>query len=90
MTQAVHPDLVTNLTAPAFVHCLRKFHSQEGHPISNVKMFKASKKILRRLYDNEEVRVHFETNQIDWRFNLEWALGGADFRPLDWNCETLP
>lgn len=29
--------------------------------------------MIKRLYDNEEVRAHLESNRIDWKFILEWA-----------------
>ena len=77
VTRAVHLDLVADLTAPTFLRCLRKFTARRGTPSlivsDNAKTFKASGKILRRMYDKEEVRAHLETNRIDWRFNLERA-----------------
>lgn len=74
VTQAVHLDLVKDLTASTFVCCLRRF-ARRGTPSliisDNAKTFKASQKLLRRLHDNQEVREHLESNRIDWRFNLE-------------------
>ena len=29
--------------------------------------------MIKRLYDNKEVRAHFESNLIDWQFILEQA-----------------
>ena len=39
----------------------------------NAKTFKTSAKVIKRLYDDEEVRAHLESNRIDWRFILERA-----------------
>ena len=75
--RAVHLDLVADLTATTFVHCLRRFVARRGVPSliisDNAKTFKASAKVIKRLYDNEEVRAHLESNRIDWKFILEQA-----------------
>lgn len=77
VTRAVHLDLVADLTATTFVRCLRKFVARRGVPSliisDNAKTFKASAKVIKRLYDNEEVRAHLESNRIDWKFILERA-----------------
>ena len=47
----------------------------ELHCISdNAKTFKASPKVIKQLYDNNKVRAHLESNQIDWKFILEQTL----------------
>ena len=75
--RAVHLDLVADLTATTFVRCLRRFVARRGVPSlivsDNAKTFKASAKVIKRLYDNEEVRAHLESNRIDWKFILERA-----------------
>ena len=77
VTRAVHLDLVADLTATTFVRCLRRFVARRGVPSlivsDNAKTFKASAKVIKRLYDNEEVRAHLESNRIDWKFILERA-----------------
>ena len=77
VTRAVHLDLVADLTATTFLRCLRRFAARRGTPSliisDNAKTFKASAKVIKRLYDNEEVRTHLESNRIDWRFILERA-----------------
>lgn len=40
---------------------------------NNGKTFKATEKALRKLYNDPEARAHLETNQLDWRFNLQRA-----------------
>lgn len=75
--RAVHLDLVANLTATKFVCSLPRFAARRGTPSlivsDNAKTFKASAKVLKRLCDNEEIRAHLKSNQIDWRFILKWA-----------------
>ena len=62
VTRAVHLDLVADLTATTFLRCLRRFTARRGTPSliisDNAKTFKASAKVIKRLYDNEEVRAH--------------------------------
>ena len=51
---------------------LTKVCHKEGHSILDYirkcQTFKASVKVIKWFYDNEEVRAHLESNQIGWRF----------------------
>ncbi|XP_028404090.1 uncharacterized protein LOC114526763 [Dendronephthya gigantea] len=77
VTRAVHLELVENLKAPTFLRCFRRFVGRRGTPkimaSDNAKTFKASKRILRDLFDNVEVEDCLSNKGIDWRFNLERA-----------------
>lgn len=70
VTRAVHLDLVADLTATTLLRCLRRFAARRGTPSliisDNAKTFKASAKVIKQLYENEEVRAHLESNLIDW------------------------
>ena len=78
VTQAVHLDLVADLTATTFLRWLRRFAARRGILSliisDNAKTYKASAKVIKPLYHNEEVRAHLESNQINWRFLLERIL----------------
>ena len=77
VTRAIHLELVTDLAAATFVRCLRRFAARRGTPTlivsDNAKTFKASEKVLRKLYDHPEVRAYLENERIEWRYNLERA-----------------
>ena len=60
----------------SFVHSyVRKFAARRGSAAlivsDNVKSFKATSKVLKKLSDDHEVASHFVKNRIEWMFNLE-------------------
>ena len=75
--EAVHLDLVEDMTAPVFLRSFRKFVARRGTPAlvvsENAKTFKARAKFLRKLYTDPHVRNYFDTSHIRWRFNLDRA-----------------
>ena len=77
VTSAVHLDLVSNLSAPCFLNCLRRFTSRRGTPTlivsDNAKTFEAAQKAVQSLYNSKEVKSYLESNRLEWRFNLERA-----------------
>lgn len=77
VTRAIHLDLVGDLSAPAFLRCLRRFVSRRGTPAKmvsdNAKTFKAADKALKELYNHPEIQADLENRRIVWRFNLERA-----------------
>ena len=77
VTQALHLELVEDLTPPAFRRCLRRFTAARGTPSmiisDNAKTFKAVSKSFKQLFSHPEVRSDLEVQRIQWRFNLERA-----------------
>ena len=65
VTRAVHLDLVSNLSAPCFLNCLRRFTSRRGAPTlivsDNAKTFKAAHKAVQSLYNSKEVKSYLES-----------------------------
>ena len=77
VTRAVHLELVTDLSAPTFRRCLRRFIARRGVPTllvsDNAKQFKAAAKALKQLFNHPEVRHDLDIQRIEWKFNLERA-----------------
>ena len=77
VTRAIHLDLTTDLSATAFIRCLRKFAARRGTPSlivsDNAKTFKAASKVLKTLREDPEVMAHLAKSRVEWRFNLEKA-----------------
>ena len=75
--RAVHLELVPDLTARAFICCLKRFSARRGIPqhivSDNSKTFKSANKILRSLLNTPEVQQHFRDLHIEWLFILEKA-----------------
>ena len=75
VTRAIHLDITIDLSATAFVRCLRKFSARRGTPSliisDNAKTFKAASKTLRRLGEDPEVETHLAKIRIEWKFILE-------------------
>ena len=83
VTRTVHLDLVADLTVTTFLRCLRRFTARRGTLSliisDNAMTFNESAKVIKQLYDNEEVSAHLESNRIDWRFILERAPWWSGF-----------
>ena len=77
VVRAVHLELVPDLTAKAFILCLRRFSGRRGTPqrivSDNSKTFKAANKILLSLQRNPEVQQHLSDLHTEWVFILEKA-----------------
>ena len=77
VTRVVHLELVEDLSAEAFRHCLRKFAARRGMPVlivsDNAKTFQATEKALRKLFNHPEIRADLERDRVEWKFNLEQA-----------------
>ena len=75
--RAVHLELVPDLTARAFICCLKRFTARRGIPqrivSDNSKTFKSANKVLRSLLNTPEVQQHFRDPHIEWLFILEKA-----------------
>ncbi|XP_065084920.1 uncharacterized protein LOC135707118 [Ochlerotatus camptorhynchus] len=86
-TKAVHIELVTDLSTPAFLAALRRFVARRGlvrelHS-DNGTAFKGAANALHRIYEmlksSETDRAHIQTwcakNQIQWKFTLRRIVG---------------
>ena len=75
VSRAIHLELVPDLTAGTFLNSLRRFCARRGTPYiinsDNAKTFKASAKLLRKLYADVRVRDFLNSRRIRWKFNLE-------------------
>ena len=76
-TRAVHIELTPNLTAHAFIRCLRRFVARRGTPelliSDNAKTFKAASSQLTRIFNDPDTTSFLLERKIQWRFNLEKA-----------------
>ena len=77
VTRAVHLELVDEMSAEAFKHCLHKFTARRGMPSlivsDNAKTFQATEKDLNKLLNHPEIKSYFNNTKIEWKFNLERA-----------------
>jgi hypothetical protein len=77
MSRAVHLDVVTDMTAEAFIRSFWRFTSRRGIPqevkSDNEKTFKAASKQLEALFEIPEVKKYLSDQRIRWKFNLEKA-----------------
>ena len=77
VTRAVHLDVVTNLSAQAFIRCFKRFVARRGLPVKiisdNGKAFKAAAKIIQKILSHEDVAQHLSGLRIEWTFNIERA-----------------
>ena len=76
-SRALHLELVTSMSAEAFLRCFRRYVSRRGIPklvvSDNAKSFKSAAGTLVALFELSEVKKYFTENKIRWRFNLEKA-----------------
>ena len=75
--RAVHLELVPDLTAKAFICCLKRFSGRRGIPqrlvSDNSKTFKSASRILSTLKGAHEVQQYLRDSHIEWSFILEKA-----------------
>ena len=75
VTRALHLELVTDLSAPTFLNCLRRFCARRGTPwlinSDNAKTFKSTAKLLKKLAKDPDVVDFLQSRRIEWKFNLE-------------------
>eukprot|EP00731_Ephydatia_muelleri_P006677 Em0003g925a len=74
VVQAIHLELIPDLTAEAFVRCLRRFMARHGisHMI-DCKTFRSASNMVTSLLDMPEMQQHFKDLHIQWMFILEKA-----------------
>ena len=74
-TRALHLELVQNLTASAFLNCLRRFCARRGTPniinSDNAKTFQSTAKLLKKFRASDSVKDFSDSQRIIWKFNLE-------------------
>ena len=77
VVRAVHLELVPDLTAIAFVRCLKRFSARRGIPQTlcsdNSKTFRSANKIISSILNMPETQQHFRDVRIQWTFILEKA-----------------
>ena len=75
--RAVHLELVPDLTAKAFICCLKRFSGRRGIPqrlvSDNSKTFKSANRILSTLKGAPEVQQYLRDSHIEWSFIVEKA-----------------
>ena len=76
VTRALHLELVNELSAPAFIRCL-KFTARRGLPrrivSDNAKTFKAAAKAIEAMLSHLDLKGHLLNLKVEWNFNLEKA-----------------
>ncbi|XP_022796387.1 uncharacterized protein LOC111334836 [Stylophora pistillata] len=86
VTRVLHLELVEDLSAETFIQTLRRFTARRGTPVlivsDNMKTFKASKKVLKKLYDHPEVTRELSVKKTEWKFTLERAPWGGFFERM--------
>ena len=77
VTQAVHLELVPDLTAKTFLRSFKRFTAIRGIPIQvisdNARTFTSAAQTLEKLFDNQEVQQYLSGLKVKWSFNLEKA-----------------
>ena len=77
VTRAVHLELVSDMSAPTFVRCLKRFAARRGLPrefvSDNGKAFHAAAKTLKDIANQPNLRAYLTNFCIEWTFNLEKA-----------------
>lgn len=76
-TRAVHLELSTDLSADVFIRCLKRFTARRGLPeiivSDNAKTFKATAKVLQKVFPYPSVKRFLANRRITWRFNIDRA-----------------
>ena len=77
VVRAAHLELVPDLTAEAFIRCLRRFTARCGIPCKivsdNSKTFRSASKMVTSLLGMPETQQHFKNLHLQWMFILEKA-----------------
>ena len=77
VTRAVHLELVLDMSAPAFLRCLKRFAARRGLPkkfiSDNAKAFQVAARTLKDIVNQPEFTRYLVEVGIEWTFNLEKA-----------------
>ena len=70
VTRTLHRELVEDET---FRRCLRRFTTRRGVPqvmvFDNAKMFQATEKGVRELFNHTEIQQYCDSHRLEWQFN---------------------
>lgn len=78
-TRAIHLEIVSELSAMAFLQCFKRFISRRGVPLlilsDNGTQFVLASKFLNSIQEiiNEDVENYFNSQKITWKFITEYA-----------------
>ena len=77
ITRAVHIDIVSDLSTPSFIRCLKRFISRRGMPYrmisDNGSTFKSAARVLQKIVADNTVSQYLGSRKIKWSFNIEKA-----------------
>lgn len=77
ITRAVHIDIVSDLSTPSFIRCLKCFISRRGMPYrmisDNGSTFKSAARVLHKIMADNTVSQYLSSRKIEWSFNIEKA-----------------
>ena len=77
VTQAMHLDVVPDLSTHTFIRSLKQFCTRRGIPhkllSDNGKTFKAAAKVVGSIMDQQDVKQYLSQIGVKWCFNLEKA-----------------
>ena len=77
VTRAVHLDLVSDMTAEAFIRCFKRFTARRGFPVrvvsDNAKTFKAAARMVKTIVETSQVTRYLSNVGVRWTFNVERA-----------------
>ncbi len=86
VVRAVHLDLVPDMTATAFLRCLKHFVARRGLPrriiSDNAQTFKCAAKTVQAMLSQQGIQQYLSDNGIRWTFN-EGPMVGWHFRTND-------
>ena len=77
VVRAIHLEIVSELTAQAFIRCFKRFTARRGLPrkviSDNAKTFKLARKAILAMLNDPVVHQYFSDAHMEWCFNLEKA-----------------
>ena len=77
VTRAIHLDIVSDLSTPTFIRCLKQFAARRGLSrkflSDNGKTFKAAAKFISSVFKDETVQEYLVDQGSQWIFNIECA-----------------
>ena len=77
VTRAVHLDLISDLSTPTFLRCLKRFTARRGLPSKiisdNGKTFTAAAKVIESVVCHGDVQQYLCDLGVQWEFNLPKA-----------------
>ena len=75
VTRTIHLELVSDMSTVTFVRALKRFSARRGLPrkilSDNAKTFKAAAKLLKTIFECQEVKDYLSNVGVEWVFNPE-------------------